>query len=75
MCFRWIWKNSLDSCRNGNIFECACEDLAGFERLCLDLGGFCWILLDLSADSCGFLNWILFVLERFSGIIKGFGWI
>ena len=75
MCFRWIWKSSLDSCRNGNIFEWVWEDLDGFERLCLDLGGFCWILLDLSADSCGFLNWILFVLERFSGIIKGFGWI
>ena len=65
----------MDSCRNGNIFECVLEDLDGFERLCLDLGGFGWILLDLGADSCGFLSWILFVLERFRRIIKGFGWI
>ena len=51
-------------------------------KIWMALSGFVWIwgvvcriLLDLSADSCGFLNWILFVLERFSGIMKGFGWI
>ena len=31
--FCWIWRISLDSCRNGNIFGWVWEDLDGFERL------------------------------------------
>ena len=31
--FCWIWKSSLNSCRNGNIFGWVWEDFDGFERL------------------------------------------
>ena len=55
----------MNSRRNVNIFAWVWEYLDGFG----------WIWVYLGADSCGFLSWILFVVEGFSWIIEAFGWI
>ena len=54
--------------------------LSDFDLIWADFVGFGWIWLDLGADSCGFLilnrfYWIQLVIEGFSWIIQGFGWI
>ena len=45
--------------------------LNGSGKIWMALSGFDWIW----GKFVGFLSWILLVLEGFSGIIKGFGWI
>ena len=68
--FRWIrvkMATYLDG--SGKIWMA----LSGFDWIWADLVGFGWIWLDLGAASCGFLSWILSVMEGIIGIIKGFG--
>ena len=46
--------------------------LSGFDWIWEDLVGFGWIWCRFV---CGFLSWMLLVMEGFIGIIEGFGWI
>ena len=46
----WIWRISLDSCRNGNIVGWVWEDLDGFDWIWGDLVGFCWIWVQIRVN-------------------------